>query len=53
MGRQRITHIRIMATEAFLLNELLGDDIVGAKEDGAALGEDRPADEERRHWLSG
>ncbi len=36
-----------MAPEAFLLDELLGDDIVGAKEGGAALGEHWLTDEER------
>ena len=36
-----------MDLTAFLLDELLGDDIVGAKEDGAALGEHWPADEQR------
>ncbi|PBK60192.1 hypothetical protein ARMSODRAFT_1026844 [Armillaria solidipes] len=38
-----------MSPEAFLLDELLGDDVAGAKEEGcgAALGEHRPTDEER------
>ncbi len=38
-----------MSSEAFLLDELLGDDVAGAKEEscGAALGEHRPPYKER------